>query len=322
MNGRDDRRAVLEELKALRRGRGLHGRDVGAQIGPLLSAVAGIREDMDLGQRRQRLIEKIEATMMYLPAELETSARAALGLHPDARFRFLAERMTWLAHDLDRNERTAARRVDDALSLLAEHLVTARDESTSPESEFAPVGWYVEYQQSTVMLHRDPVRLHEIRRIRCTRDGLDALTVSWSIPPVPGHELQAEMVFGGDLHKDTENSSSTYWTGQVTLPRPLQAGEVHTCELIVTTLPRQHFVPYFVLSPFRRCDEFVVRVKFAPEHRPEEIWRLDQVPFTLIHENQPVGDPLDLDGAGEIVSRFLKLQSGFSYGLRWRDPES
>lgn len=318
MNGVDDQAAMLDELKQLRRGRGLHGREVTTQIGPLLSAVSGIRDDMDAGQRRQRLIEKLESTLLHLPDELEIASRVALGLHPEAQSRFLAERMSWLASAMDRNERTAARRVDDALSLLAERLVAGIDENAGPENDFAPAGWYVEFQQATVMLHRDPVRVHEIRRVRCTRDGLSELTVSWSVPPVEGNELEAEMVFGGDLVKDEANSTASYWTGRIRLPRPLEAGEEFTSELLVTTLPRNRFQPYFVLSPFRRCDEFVLRTKFAPDHRPEQVWELNRVPFAYVNENQPVGDLLETDGTNEITSRFVKLAEGFSYGIRWR----
>jgi hypothetical protein len=321
VNGVDDHGSMLNELKALRRGRGLHGPDVGGQIGPLLSAVSGIRDDTDPTQRRTRVIAKLESTLMYLPDEQEVAARVALGLHPEAQSRFLSERMTWLANAMDRNQRTAARRVDDALSLLAERLVAGIGDDAGPENDFAPAGWYVEYQQATVMLHHDPVRVHEVRRVRATRDGLSELTVSWSVSQVPGNELVAEMVFGGDLEKDEANSRASYWTGRIRLPRPLRAGEEHTCELILTTLPRSHFQPYFVLSPFRRCDEFVLRTKFSPDHRPEEVWALNRVPFAYVNENQPVGDLLDADGANEITRRFTSLAEGFSYGVRWRFPE-
>jgi hypothetical protein len=322
VSGSDGQHQLLHELKQLRRGWGLHSTDVADHLGPLLCAVCGIGDDMAAGQRRSRLIDVLEIALHGMPAEMETAARAALALHPEAQDRFLSVRMAWLAQHLDRNERTAARRADEALEFLAERMGTGFSENDDAENEFAPRGWYVEFQQTTVMLHRDPVRLHEVRRVRSTRDGLDELTVAWSIPAVPDGELRAEMVFGGDLVKDEENSTATYWTGRIKLPRPLMTGAEHTCELLVTTVPRKYLLPYFVISPYRRCDEFVLRTKFAPDRLPAEIWELNRVPFTLVHENQPVGSLLSVDGANEITNRFTNLQSGFSYGLRWHDRDS
>jgi hypothetical protein len=322
VNGSDGQDQLLHELKQLRRGWGLHATDVADHLGPLLCAVSGIGNDLDAGQRQSRLIDVLEIALHRMPAEMATAARAALALHPQAQDRFVSSRMSWLAQHLDRNERTAARRADEALAFLAEQLVTGFSENDDTENEFAPDGWYVEFQQTTLMLHRDPVRLHEIRRIRSTQDGLDELIVAWSIPVVPDGELRAEMVFGGDLVKDEENSTATYWTGRIKLPRPLAAGAEHTCELLVTTVPRKYLLPYFVMSPYRRCDEFVLRTKFAPERLPTEIWELSRVPFTLVHENHPVGTILNVDGVNEITNRFTNLQSGFSYGPRWHDRES
>jgi hypothetical protein len=322
VSGPDGRPQLLHELKQLRRGWGLHSTEVADHLGPLLRAVCGIGDDLDAGQRRSRLLDVLEIALQGMPAEMETAARAALALHPQAQDRFLAGRMTWLAQHLDRNVRTATRRAEEALEFLAERMITNFTENADAENEFAPSGWYVEFQQTTLMLHRDPVLLHEVRRVRSTRDGLDELTVAWSIPVVPDSELRPEMVFGGDLVKDEANSTATYWTGRIKLARPLAAGAEHTCELLVATVSRKHLLPYFVLSPYRRCDEFVLRTKFSPDRLPTEIWELSRVPFTLVHENAPVGSVLALDGAHEIARRFTNLQSGFSYGLRWRDRDS
>jgi hypothetical protein len=322
LNG-DDQQDMVAELSLLRRGQGLHAPDAMQRLGPLLRAVAGIEPGMTPGEMRSLLVEKLVAAIQTLPADLQMAVQAAFALHSEAESRFLNRRMEWLGKQLDRDPRTATRRVQDGLELLAERLLTLPDPDDG-ENAFAPRGWYVESQRSTLMMHLDPVRVHETRRVVSTQDGLESLTVSWSIPaetPEDLADLHVDMVFGGQLRKDDATSSPTYWNGRVNLPHPLGAGERHEFELQVTSLPRRLFRPFFVMSPYRRCDEFALRVKFDPGQLPEQVWELDRVPFEFVNANQPIGRSLDVDRAGEVASRFTGLQTGFSYGLRWLGRE-
>jgi hypothetical protein len=322
MPANEDHAEMVAELSLLRRGHGLHAPDAMQRIGPRLMAVAGIEPGMTSGERRTLLMDKLSQAVQTLPNDLRLAVEAAFGLHPEAQSRFLNERMAWLGRQLDRDPRTATRRVQDGLELLAEHLLSHATDPGDDDSAFAPRGWYVESQRSTLMLHFDPVRLHENRRVVSTRDGLDRLTVSWSIPaetPADLADLRVDMLFGGRLHRDEDTSTLTYWNGWVELPRPLAVGDRHEFELVVTTVPRRLFRPYFVMSPYRRCDEFIARVKFDAGIRPESVWQLDGVPFEYVNANQPVGRLLDLDGIDEVTSRFTNLQKGFSYGVRWHD---
>jgi hypothetical protein len=75
--------------------------------------------------------------------------------------------------------------------------------------------------------------------------------------------------------------------------------------------------PYYVLHPLRRCDHFSVRIRFDPEQRPDQIWRLNGVPSRVVDDFMPNSDLLTLDRVGEIAVEFHAMQPGFSYGVQW-----
>jgi len=317
----DERMQMARELQQLRRGHGVHAPDVMQRVGPLLGRVCGLDPAEPAGANRERLVQRIAATLLELPADLRLAVQAAFGLPPASQSRFLRERMAWLGTQLDRDPRTAMRRVESGLTLLAERLLSHPERISARENVYAPDGWYVDLLRATFMMHVDPVQLLETRRITATRDGLEQLTVSWSVPPgdpEQGARVGVEMLYGGELVRDAGSSTPAYWAGIVRLPRALAAGERHEYQVRVTSLPRAALRPYYVLTPFRRFDEFELRAKFDPAAPPELVWGLDGVPFQLVDENQPVGELLDPDPVGEVVSRFHNLRQGLSYGLRWR----
>jgi hypothetical protein len=315
---------MTQELQHLRRGHGIHAPDVMQRVGPSLARVSGFDTTATASANRERLIRRIEAAVLELPADLRLAVQAAFGLPPASQSRFLRERMAWLGEQLDRDPRTAMRRVESGLTLLAERLLSHPERLALRDNVYAPEGWYVDLLRATFMMHVDPVQLLETRRITSTHDGLEQLTVSWSVPagdPEYAGRVGVEMLYGGELVRDEKASTAEYWSGVIRLPRPLAAGERHEYQVRVTSLPRALLRPYYVLTPYRRFDEFELRAKFDPDRPPELVWGLDGVPFQLVDESQPVGELLDPDPVGEVVSRFNNLRQGLSYGLRWRFPD-
>ncbi|HST83457.1 MAG TPA: hypothetical protein VLL08_17130 [Kineosporiaceae bacterium] len=312
---------IVRELQQLRRGQGLHATDVMARVGPRLTQICDLDPRLPIGIRRQRLVESISAMVTALPADLRLAVQAAYALQPADQSRFLRERMEWLGQRLNRDPRTAVRRVESGLALLAERMLSGIGSEITREDVYAPDGWYVDSLRATLLMNVDPVQLLETRRVTSTQESLEQIAVSWSIPadiPAALAGLRVEMLYGGELHKDESASTLTFWAGHVRLPRPLRIGEQHEFQVRVTSLPRRMFRPYYVLSPFRRCDEFMLRAKFDRSDAPVQIWTLDGVPFQLLDENQPVGEVLEPDRVGEVVSHFRHLRQGLSYGLRWR----
>jgi hypothetical protein len=174
------------------------------------------------------------------------------------------------------------------------------------------------------MLHLDPVQLEETRVITATRDGLASITVSWSVPPVPGataRPLHVELIFGGRLVQD-KKSTSSYWTGEIELPEPLSSGQTHEYRVRVSTLPIGQLLPYYVLTPFRRVDTFAVRAKFDPEQLPLRVTRLDGAPFQTLGMEPPLdAAAVPLDAVGEAFATFRNLRPGLSHGLHWETPQ-
>jgi hypothetical protein len=313
---------MIRELVQLRRGHGLHGPDLLERLGPGLRNAAAIGPEESQGDARRKLATYLATVIDELPPDLRLSVQAALAMAPASEQRFLKDRMIWLGKQLDRDPRTAARRVESGFALLAEQIVASQDDShRPPETEYAPDGWYVDLLRSTLLFHHDPVQLMEARRIVATRE-LDRVSVSFSVPRnrelPPGRQIQVETVYGGRLQQDPELSTPTYWSGQLLLPRKLAAGEVHEYQVQVVSWDRRFFQPYYVLSPYRRCDAFELRAKFDTSAPPQRIWKLDGVPYRLVDEGLQQGATLALDAVGEVVVTFSDLYQGLSYGVQWQ----
>jgi hypothetical protein len=318
---------IYNELAALRRGQGLYAPDVLERTGERLRGACGIGPDTPAGDARRRLVDRVLLGAEPLAPEQRLAVRAAFGLPPASRSRFLRERMEWLGRELDRDARTATRRVEAALWLLAEALAaTATEAAAEDDSPYAPDGWYVESIRATLVLRERPVYLLEVRRLTSTQAGLDRVAVSWSLPAsgerAGGRSdlLRVELLYGGALERNEALSTPSYWAGWVHLPRPLGMGEHHEYQVQVSMDERRRLRPYYAHSPLRRCDEFELRAKFDPLVPPQRVWQLDGVPSQLLDEQAPVGAERSPDRAGEVVSRFTNLRQGLTYGLVWREP--
>jgi hypothetical protein len=286
-----------------------------------LALACGLEPNSPTGPARKILMERLATLVATLPPDLRLAVQAAFALPGADQSRFLRERMEWLGSELDRDPRTAIRRVESGLALLAERLLANPDEPPTKADDYAPDGWYVDSFRATLMMHVDPVQLLETRRVVSTREDLDRIVVSWSIPadnPESLARLRVEMLYGGELQRDEKSSTSTFWSGHLQLPRPLQPGEQHEFQVRLTSLPQREFRPYFVLTPFRRCDRFLLRAKFSRDGALDQVWVVDGVPFQLLDENQPIGEVLEPDSVGEVSREYHNLRMGLSYGLRWR----
>lgn len=313
-----DDQETLRELVELRRGRGLLSPRL--RIGPSIATACGIRPEMSTAEARDRLTARIDAELGSFPQDLGLAVRAALALPPAPPHPFLAARMEWLGKRLDRDPRTARRRVDDGISLLAERFVgvSAPHESGNP---FAPGGWYVASLSAALQLERDPVRLLETRTIVCTQEGLRELTVSWSVPAASQSPtgLTVDVQYGGNLVKNDRTSTATYWSGAIVLPQPMRVGDRHEYSVHVTALPLDLMNPFYVVTPHRRIDEFRLHTRFPRSPSLEGVWQVDGVPFQLLDEGDDIqGVLVEPNAAGEVTSHFRELQLGLSYGLRWR----
>jgi hypothetical protein len=112
--------ALIAELKILRKGRGVFVARIDERVGPALRALSGVADGASTAELRRGLAELLKRPAAELPEDLRVAALVALGLYPGARLPFYQERIRWLAEYLQRDERTARRRADQAIEQLAE----------------------------------------------------------------------------------------------------------------------------------------------------------------------------------------------------------
>ncbi|NBH10959.1 hypothetical protein, partial [Amycolatopsis sp. SID8362] len=243
----------------------------------------------------------------------------ALGLHEEAAGEFLDRRISWLASVLDRDPRTARRRIDLAFRRLDELLgAPARERDLHPLA-----GWYVESMKVVLRLDRDPPDVQEERRIVAEVDELDELVLSFSAPAVPGLDpvpaIAADVLFGGEI-VEARQVSASHAQFVMRLPSPLRLGQRH--EYGIRFAPQRSALrPYYVITPLRRCEKFSVRVRFDREIPPSRVWRLNGVPGRVIDDGTDSGDSLTVNSLGEVGLEFHDLHQGLSYGLQWSsDP--
>ncbi|MEV6826088.1 hypothetical protein [Amycolatopsis sp. NPDC051102] len=305
----------VRELNELRRGRGLDAADLHQRIGPCLRAACAITEADQPAAARHKLVLRLTELCGRLPADLRLAALAALGLHEEAAGEFLDRRISWLATVLDRDPRTARRRIDLAFRRLDELLG-----APASRGDLHPLaGWYVESMKAMLRLDRDPPDLREERRIVAEADELDELILPVSVPVEPGGDpvpdITADALFGGEI-VEARRVSASHAQFVLRLPSPLRLGQRH--EYGIRFTPRRAGLrPFYVMTPLRRCEKLSVRVRFDRAAPPSRVWRLNGVPGRVVDDGVDSGDAVTVNRVGEVGLEFHDLHQGLSYGLQW-----
>ncbi|RZS41114.1 hypothetical protein EV193_103433 [Herbihabitans rhizosphaerae] len=309
MNGRQ---ALAEELARLRKRRGVHGYDLPSVVGPALRTCCGITETDDQAVIRAKLAGRLSTLADGLPEDLRLAALAALALHPDARHPVLRHRLEWLAERIGKDERTARRRADEALDRLA-------DLATTPRTP-ADGDWYVARFDALVRIDRAGWLVRERRGIVATRDGLDRIVASISLPPPTGPAAAAEpnvrLTHGGHIAR-RERPSGNHFRFLIDLPAALRTGDGHEYGLEVRVPPGRRMRPHYAFTPRRPCQAFDLRIRFDPARPPRALWRLDGAHIRVLDDGAPSGEPLHSDADGEVTARFADLVPGNCYGIQW-----
>lgn len=311
--------AVFEELKQLRRGRGVQASDLQNHVGPLLQRLAGAGPDDD-DELRRKLLRLLTELTAPLPEDLRTAASAALNIHPEAQDRFLEARISWLAKVLARDPRTARRHIDESLSRMG--VVAARRRAAPPPGdEQEHDDWYVESFRAAVLLDGPTPEVFEKRRIVATRPGLSEIVHTTGLPlltatSAPHRKLDREVIFGGKILLHEQRSASVFRT-VVSLQRSLDPHDMHEYCIRTRVPTGQPMSPHFVCFPSRRCDYFSLRVRFDPQRPPRRVWAVTEIHPRTIDDAQPSPDLLALDNLGEVDTEFSHLRRGFGYGIQW-----
>jgi hypothetical protein len=231
----------------------------------------------------------------------------------------LTDRIDEIARSMDRDARTARRRLDAATRQLA-GAIRARRRIEETSNPYAPSGWYVESLASTLHLDLPTARLTEDRVIVAEVDGLDELTASLSMPPRAGFPTASLDVVAqaGCAVAGARRMSESHWRYSLALPRPLRAGERHRYVITFSVPDRETIEPYYVLVPLRRTRRFVAELRFGSPDDVELVWRLDGVPPSVLSDALPTQPGLTLDERGTVAVAFDEVLQGLCYGVQWR----
>ncbi|HEX3787216.1 MAG TPA: hypothetical protein VHW44_05095 [Pseudonocardiaceae bacterium] len=309
---------LMEELKGLRKGRGLHAPGLDRLIGPALRELCDIAEGDGAEDARRRIQAWVTQATTGFPEDLRIATLTSLGLNPDAQQAFLAERVDWLAKRESRDARTIRRRVDVGLERLAE--VAMQAHAAAGKSDDESEKWYVRRFKALLRLDGPTPACTETRTIVATGEPIDHIPWSISLPRTgddrPG-DLDVQVlegaVFGG-----MERPSASRFLMNLQLPGKLQPGQEHTFGLEVRVPQGQPMRPTYVFWPERRCERFDLTVRFDPAHLPRQVWRVNAVFHRDADEIEPGPDQLIVNGIGEVSASFLNPRPDRGYGIQWR----
>ncbi|GLY35262.1 hypothetical protein Amsp01_012860 [Amycolatopsis sp. NBRC 101858] len=292
---------LVQELKTLRKGRGLAGR-VEDRVGPLLRSACSVADGDGMVAIREKVSDRLSALAADLPEDLRVAALAAFAICAEARQPLYQERVRWAAQRLDRDPRTVRRRVDEAIDLLAE----LASSSASPPA--VPGGlWHT--TSLSIALVLDELLVLERRRIVADQEGVRSLDLAVSLPE---GRPSATVLYGGTL-VDRGMETSSRWGYGLELPRPLSRGEPWETAILFRPPSLR---PYMVTVPRHPCDSFDLRVRFGASP-PSEIWALEGAFQRDVSDPGYRGRSSQVDSSGELHLRFQGLMPGLAYGARW-----
>lgn len=186
-----------------------------------------------------------------------------------------------------------------------------------------PAGWFIASFAALVNVDEDPVEVIERRVIIAAVDGLSEVVTSITVPRHPAAPglatgLETELIDGGTLEA-RQRPFESYFTNVIVLPKPLRSGERHQFTLRLRIPPGQRMTPHFLHVPYRRSDNFDLRVRFAASRLPSAVWLLDGAPPALLYQCEPEVPALVPDERGEVRATFRDMRPGLGYGVRWRE---
>jgi hypothetical protein len=320
MTSSEDERStpqVAAQIRALRKGRGIHAHDLNRKIGPDLRELAA-SPDGDTADLRRVLASELRGLAAKLPEDLCRVIVTSLGLSEHTRqMPLFGDRIAWLAEETRHNSRTILRWLDAAEQLLAEEIGSELRRRRSHQLA-ATDGWYLDEFRAVLSLDAPSPEAHERRRIVATREGLSQVRASIDIPSGADEPaaLDAKVLCGGRLVRKADPVANRF-EFFIELPRPLGAGETHEYEMIVRIPPGRTMRPHYIFTPEYQCNVFDLTVKFDLLQPPAWVRRVCAETVRVFDGGGRAGDLVGLDSAGEARMRVTNPEKYLGYGLQW-----
>lgn len=313
----------MNELKSLRKGRGLDTPDLATRTGPELRAVFGLLVTADSAQIRTRLTKSLAELAARLPDDLSFAVSTALALPEDKRTQFYGERVDLVASHLQRDGRTATRHIDNGLRVLAE-LAIADATGATPDVRLPVTPWQTTELRTWVVLEREAPEIYEMRRVITTEKELHALRLEVSVP-VPSdwkassavNDPEIVVLSGGTL-RTRLNYSSTRVVFDLELAEPLTELREHEFFVRYRFSGVREMGPFYTCTPSFPCRSFDLHIRFDEKQPASSIWKIDGLRMSEVEDDAAPREPIGADGAGEVNVQFQGLTPNLSYGVVWQ----
>lgn len=297
---------LISDLKVLRKGRGLFVSRIDERVGTTLRSVCDVTESDGPAEIRHKVGERLGSWAKKLPPDLRLAVMAAFAIAPDARLPLYQDRVNLAAEKLNRDPRTARRRIDDGIHHLAQLAAAFVPKSNSLGGVASR--WHTAELRTTLALDRECPEVLEQRRILADVDDLSEVDLTVTAPGA----IAVDVFHGGTLVP----RAGRRFAYTLRLPEPLQLGQTHEFTLRARLGREQHGRPWFVCVLEHPCALLDLRVRFDRRRTPGRITAIEHVhprDFAAVTG----GVAVHTDAAGEVQASFTDLASGMAYGVRW-----
>jgi len=306
---------LYRELKKLRSRQGVDRQDLGRHLGPEIRRRCRLTGGERDAQVRAAVEKLLRSLIDELPPYLQQAALLAFALDREHRFPNLDDRAERLAVLQTISSRTARRRMDEAVAAMA---AAGEDAAELPEDPAAGSGWRVSSLRALFRLDTKTPELYEMRTITATRE-IDEIVVRIGLPDAPeGVEgVTVDALFGARVRSVERQNGGSSHKVVLELPRLLAPGDKLEFWLHVVLPPGQPTWSHYAIVPLDPCESGTVRVRFAADRRPDEVWLLNDVPYTDLRERPPGREAIVPSALGDVSRDFYGLREGYGYGLAW-----
>lgn len=313
---------LLQELRQLRKGRGVHHPSVSKHFGQELRTICGIADPAAPPSVLRAGLDHSINDLLSDEPEAMAVMKAAVGLKPEGRlgdFNTLGKRVDWAASaKLFVGPRTAHDRVDQAFSLFVQSAVATAARLSGADAD---PGFVLDDYCVRLLFCGDRPKFVERRKIRSARDGLSIVRLRRGVRSTPDGSTRARpfeirVGRGGERLLGVEPGPS-YLAYSVKLDKRLALGEAH--ELVVELVPSadQPMSPHYVVQPITSFRSFTIRARFDLRELPGRVWRVNGAPQAEIDIPRPDDELLVPDADGNVETTFLGISDGRSYGIAW-----
>jgi hypothetical protein len=310
------RKQLVDELKSLRKGRGLLASSIEERVGPALRRACEISDEDGLAVIRQKVATRLSELAEHLPEDLRLVTFAAFAIASEARQPLYQDRVGWVARKAERDPRTVRRRIDDAIVQLADLALRGPLNRAGDPAAC----WHTTELHVAVAMDRARPEVLEQRRIVADQDGLQELDLAVSLP-VARRDLGVTVFYGGTL-RDRGMEASDRLGFTLRLPKPLARGESYDFAMRFRLPTARAMRPYLVCVPRHPCDLFDLRLWFGRGRMPPRVGNLHGAFQRDVTDPACLGTPHRIDQTGEVRFRYRNLTPGLAYGARWEPTAS